>query len=555
MILATAFDETGRRLFSCSIEGEVRVWDVAEQIHLESWSCHAGPISDLSVTDDGLLLTVGLDGSAGIWHSADGSSIRRLEGHEGGVHCVAAGSGLIATGSADGRIGLWDRETGAQKGFLDGHEETVTSVAFLDAETLISGSRDRTVRLWNLAEGTADKVLTGHDWWVTKVRVASGGRVVSTSEDGTLKVWSADSGLCEWTFEESPGPIWGLAVDPSGRQAVVGYGGEVIRVHLDDRTHEQLPKDAPLSGRAMNYSPDGGLLAIGQDSGDIELIDAAGPAIVGRLSGAEQRILSGIGAEDLITVGRQTGEVESEVPESGRTVHEGHGFFVYASRQIDHSRFATAAFDRRVQVWEVGRAEPLARFEHPGLIFSLVTDRARQRLMCAGGDAISLWDLGSGERLWHVPEGGVGGHLVTAFGADEGIVAGVGEAPVLKLWRVGGDEISSWPLPDAHNIVIEAVPGENRVVVGSAYGRVSLVDLGDGSSVALHGEHEDWIRIARVSEDGRKILTISQNGTGRVYDRTKSAVSERFDHPIVIGDFTAGGRVIWLDCLGRKHIT
>ena len=51
-----------------------------------------------------------------------------------------------------------------------------------------------------------------------------------------------------------------------------------------------------------------------------------------------------------------------------------------------------------------------------------------------------------------------------------------------------GQEVASHPLRDAHSGVIEAIPNESLVVVGSAYGRVSLVDVdsGDHTDCALH---------------------------------------------------------------------
>ena len=130
--------------------------------------------------------------------------------------------------------------------------------------------------------------------------------------------------------------------------------------------------------------------------------------------------------------------------------------------------------------------------------------------MAAGWDRISVLSLPDLQPLWTLAEGGVGNHLVTAF-TSEGRIAGIGELPVCKVWAEG-QEVASHPLPDAHSCVIEAIPNESLVVVGSAYGRVSLVDVDSGDCAPLHGEHEDWIRVLRVSPGGQRILSISQNG-------------------------------------------
>jgi len=499
------------------------------------------------------LLTAGLDGTGAVWDPDTGTLLHRLEGHRGGIHGITGSWGIVATGSADGRVGLWDSASGALIRFLDGHEETVTSLRFLDDRTLVSGSRDRTVRLWDIVDGRQIRVLEGHRWWVTKVRIASGRRVVSASEDCTLRVWDPDTGEAGWVFEDCPGPIWGLAVDPGGHHAVVGYGGTAIRVDLNRQTWEKLPNKATVSGRAMSFSRTGDRLAIGNDQGDIDLIDLAEPIVIEKLPGVGRRIISGIVDADLTVVGRIGGEVESEQQGGDAVSHKGHDFFVYSTRRLDERRFATGAFDRTVRIWEVGSTEVLLEFPHGGLIFSLASAAGGRQVLCGGGDEIALWDTQSKERVWHIAQAGVGTHLVAAFGAGEETVAGVGEEPVLKVWQREDGSVLNWPLPDAHNCVIESIPGENRVMVGSAYGRVSLVDLDDGSSVLLHGEHEDWIRIARVSPDARRVVTVSQNGTARLYDRSEGRVVNRFDHPVAIADFDDAGSLHWVDCLGARH--
>ncbi|MEJ2090089.1 MAG: WD40 repeat domain-containing protein [Gammaproteobacteria bacterium] len=510
-VLATAFDAGRDRLCSVSIEGWASVWDLETWQRMTAWPCHDGPVLDMTVTPSGTVLTAGHDGTAGVW-TRGGSLIHRLGGHDGGVHAVAGRGRLIATGSADGRIRLWDGETGQLLRHLCGHSETVTSVAFLDPDHLISGARDRTVRLWPLEDGGSPQVFEGHDWWVTKVRPAANGRVVSASEDCSLRVWNPATGGCEWTFDGCPTPLWGLAVDPAGHRALIGYGGTTLLVELDGRAVREV---AQVSGRAMSFSGDGNRAAIGQDTGDIDLIDlAAGPALLGRLPGAGKRILSGVAGADLTVGSRAGGEVVSST-----------------------------------RIWTPGTVEPLADLDHGGLVFSLAA-RAVGRLLAGGWDKVSLWNVDTGDVVWRVAEAGIGSHLVAAFGGGEPLVAGVGEAPVMKLWRVGDGEVGCWSLPDAHNCVIEPVPGGNLMVVGSAWGRVYLVNLTDGGTRLLHGEHEDWIRIARVSADGRRVLTISQNGTGRVYDLGLEQGTERVDRPVVGGECDGVSTLRWLDCVG-----
>ena len=563
-VLGVAFSPDDGRLYSCSIEGDVHVWDPGRRVRLEIWSgCHRGAILSLVVSANGEVVTAGLDGAVAVW-SDSGELKRRLAGHSAGVHAVAVwdgsrdGSGdgsrdsLIASASADRRLALWRRDTGELIRYLEGHDETVTSVAFLDEHLLLSGSRDRTVRLWDLSGNAAPLVFEGHDWWVTKVAPVAGGQFVSTSEDGTLRLWHPSEAEARWVFEESPGPIWGLGVDPTGERAVVGYGGDAYAVDLTERRSEPLPKVAPVSARAICFSANGSLLALGEDHGQVDLLNIAGSGGSGTLAGNGYPVLSGVVRPDVLATGRVSGAVQSLSSSAGVTDHQGHDFFTYCCRYVGKGRFASGGFDKQVRVWQPGEAGQIASARHGGLIFSLDWDPDGNRLMAAGWDRISVFSLPDLEGLWRLEEGGVGNHLVSVF-TTHGRIAGVGEAPVLKVWAEGR-EVASHRLPDAHNCVIESVPGEGLVAVGSAYGRVSLVNVDSSESQPLHGEHEDWIRVLRVSPDGRRIFSVSQNGSGRLFDRSANRVVERFEHrPIAIGDFAESGRLHWLDCLGATH--
>ena len=309
---------------------------------------------------------------------------------------------------------------------------------------------------------------------------------------------------------------------------------------------------APVSARAIGFSSDGRLLALGEDHGDMDLIDLAGGEGSGKLAGNGYPVLSGVVRPDLLATGRVSGAVRS-IPAGGSvTQHAGHDFFTYCCRGLTEGLFASGGFDQKVRLWRSGAQEQVASARHGGLIFGLDWDRAGGRLMASGWDRISVLSLPGLDVMGRLEDCGVGNHLVSVF-ASGGRIAGVGEAPVMKVWA-DGHEVASFPLPDSHNCVIEAVPGESLVAVGSAYGRVSLVDVNSGDCQPLHGEHEDWIRVMRVSSDGRRIFSVSQNGSARIYDRDLERVTERFGYrPIAIGDFDAEGRLHWLDCLGVAH--
>lgn len=60
-------------------------------------------------------------------------------------------SHLLCFGSADHRTYLYDlRNVSRPLSILVGHDKTVSTVKFLDSETLVSASTDNTLKLWDL---------------------------------------------------------------------------------------------------------------------------------------------------------------------------------------------------------------------------------------------------------------------------------------------------------------------------------------------------------------------------------------------------------------------
>jgi len=102
------------------------------------------------------------DGTIKIIDVVSGEVVLELQGHEGGVECVA-----VCRYSKDGK----------------------------DCVRLVSGGADKTVRVWDARMGKCEQVMRGHGAGVTCVAVAPDGKsVVSGSTDTTLRLWSMETG-------------------------------------------------------------------------------------------------------------------------------------------------------------------------------------------------------------------------------------------------------------------------------------------------------------------------------------------------------------------------
>src|SRR5262249_45755271 len=117
-VSSIAFSPDGRTLVSATVEGAVRLWEVATGKQIFLLDGHERAVMAVAISPDGRLIA-----------SADGSSRLRH-----------TGDGLMVPGRDPHRLVLWDSDTGKQVGRFQGHDSNITSLAFSpDGARLASG--------------------------------------------------------------------------------------------------------------------------------------------------------------------------------------------------------------------------------------------------------------------------------------------------------------------------------------------------------------------------------------------------------------------------------
>jgi WD40 repeat protein len=81
--------------------------------------------------------------------------LQRSTGPDSTIRSLAfsADGSKLAVASSQGVARIWDLATNRLDAALTGHTAPVTSVAFLDNDTLATGSDDRSIRLSDLKTG------------------------------------------------------------------------------------------------------------------------------------------------------------------------------------------------------------------------------------------------------------------------------------------------------------------------------------------------------------------------------------------------------------------
>src|SRR5262249_10538248 len=168
-VRTVAFSGDGKTLVTCSLDGSVRLWDVATQRHVKL----AGNVfTALTITPDGKTVAI-LEQWSRVVHLLDVGKRRERAVLTPptlvGSAAFSPDGKLLALGCTDG-VRLWDIDTAREVDPLVGHEEPVSAVAFSpDGKALASGGVDMTVRLWDVAARRPLATLRGHTAYVISV--------------------------------------------------------------------------------------------------------------------------------------------------------------------------------------------------------------------------------------------------------------------------------------------------------------------------------------------------------------------------------------------------
>lgn len=309
---------------------------------------HRGGVTALACEQGGWLASCGCDGKVIVWDS-EGVFQARLEGHEGWVVSAAWGLGtlrLLATGSHDWRIRVWELDGEPDEWVpgpvLEGHQGTVTALAW-SGPLLVSGGGDGAVIVWDVVRGRPAHVVSAHNEPIMSL-VVEDDRVFSGGKDGGVVGIDITNGTVIWAGSHTN---WVRAVDVSVSQGLVFSGSY----------------DRMLGVWRVSDGVQVGKLTGAHGSINAVLISPLTHFVVGGISSGQ------------LVVWRYTPESGGRMVSSKASAHKDE---VVSLVWVDEpSRvFASSSLDGTVQVWHLGDAGVLARWntlvKHSGWAYSLI---------------------------------------------------------------------------------------------------------------------------------------------------------------------------------------
>lgn len=192
-----AYSPDGQRVITAADDGKIKVWDVNSGFCVVTFTEHMGAVTACEFAKRGnVLFTSSLDGSVRAWDLIRYRNFRTFTAPskiQFTSLAVDPSGEVVCAGSLDSfDIHIWSVQTGQLLDRLTGHEGPVMTLAFSpDGSTLISGSWDRTVRLWSIfaRSQTSEPLQLQSDVTALAVRPDSKQLAVTTL-DGQLTFWS-----------------------------------------------------------------------------------------------------------------------------------------------------------------------------------------------------------------------------------------------------------------------------------------------------------------------------------------------------------------------------
>jgi len=362
-----AFSPDGKTLAGGGVGLPATLWDTTSGRKLAEFPGKSGSVGCLVFAPEGDSLTFkSEDGRIRSWHFVKKPEpISQLAGHKAEVWGLAYtpdGTTLISSGD-DHSIKLWDTRDGGLLSTLKGHCALVASLATSpNGKLLASAGFDKTVRLWDLPGGRPRAVLRGHTGPVRALAFSPDGRLVaSAGSDKTVRVCDVDRNEPMLVLEGHTDKVRALAFHPSGTLLVSASDDRTIRVIDVKEGRELFSLPCPKQNSSLVFSPDGSLLASGDDLGKLAIWDVATWSRRRSVKGSDTAIWGLSFSPDGRTLAAACGDAKVRLwdPVTGQLilVLDGHAQRVNAvAFSPDGSTLASASHDGAVRLW---RAEPI----------------------------------------------------------------------------------------------------------------------------------------------------------------------------------------------------
>jgi sugar lactone lactonase YvrE len=263
---ALAFSTDGQSLFAAAgdagVSGIAYQFKTADGSLVRKFEGHTDALYALALSPDGMtLVTGGYDQGIRFWNIADGKETRLLKGHNGGVFGLSfrPDGKVLASASADRTVKLWEVATGKRLDTLSQPLKELNAIVFApDGKTLVAGGADNRIRIWSVTslalEGSNKIAATrfAHEGAILNLAFSADGKtLISTASNRAVKLWDVATLTEREVLDQQPDWAPAVVLLDGNRLAVGRLDGTLA---LYDLTSAKLI-EAPMPKAAAAPMP------------------------------------------------------------------------------------------------------------------------------------------------------------------------------------------------------------------------------------------------------------------------------------------------------------
>ncbi len=342
----------------------------------------------------------------------------------------------------------------------------------------------------------------------------------------------------------SSGPVWSVAFSPDGKVLATGDDDGTVRI-WNTATHRQSGQPLSIGDpvESVAFSPDGTILATGGDDGTVQFWNTATHRPSGQSLDARDTVTAMAFSPDGATLAIVT--VDGTTRLWDVKAHTGHLLTAPASAVTsvafspDSKILATGSDDGTARLWNVASRRQEARPFHlgPNNLVNAVAFSPDGTTLATGSDdgTVRLWNVATRHQIGPSFGSHSSVHAV-AFSPDGTILATGGSDGTARLWSVASHHEVGQPLTPGPASTINAVAfntGGTILATGSTDGTARLWNVADYQVGRPHpGDTSLSIESVAFTPDSKTLITASD--TDNVVRLWHVATRQQSGQPITL---------------------